>query len=154
MGTNLFVGNLPYSVNDADLARLFSEAGTVASARVIMDKMSGQSRGFGFVEMTTEAEAAQAISRLHGREVNGRTLSVNEARPREERGGYGERRGNSGGYGERRSYGGGYSERRSYGGGYSERRSYGGGYDDYGMDPAERRDRGGRRDGGRRDRRY
>jgi RNA recognition motif-containing protein len=147
MGTNLFVGNLPYSVDDADLARLFSEVGTVASARVITDRMSGQSRGFGFVEMTTDAEAAQAIAMLHGREVNGRVLSVSEARPREDRGGYGERRG---GYGERRGSSGGHGDRRS--GGYGERRSYSGGYDGYDMDMSGRRDRGGRRDMGRRDR--
>jgi RNA recognition motif-containing protein len=152
MGTNLFVGNLPYSVNDADLARMFSEIGTVASARVITDRLSGQSRGFGFVEMATDAEAAQAISALHGREVNGRTLSVNEARPRGERGGYGER--HNGGYGERRSSGGSsnYGERRS--GGYGERRSYGGGYEGYEADGSERRERGSRRDSGRRERYY
>jgi RNA recognition motif-containing protein len=104
MGNNLFVGNLPFDVDDTQLAQLFAQAGTVTSAHVVMNKFSGQSRGYGFVEMSSDAEAAQAVSMLHGREVSGRALTVNEARPREERGfrsgggyGGGERRG--GGYG-------------------------------------------------------
>ena len=138
MGNNLFVGNLPFDVDDTQLAQLFAQAGTVTSAHVVINKFSGQSRGYGFVEMSSDAEAAQAVSLLHGREVSGRALTVNEARPREERGyrgggggGYGERRGGGGGYGERRGGGGGgYGERRGgggYGGGRDRRGGNGGG---------------------------
>jgi hypothetical protein len=131
MGNNLFVGNLPFDVDDTQLAQLFAQAGTVTSAHVVINKFSGQSRGYGFVEMSSDAEAAQAVSLLHGREVSGRALTVNEARPREERG-YRSGGGGGGGYGERRG-GGGYGggERRG-GGGYGERRGgggYGGGRD-------------------------
>lgn len=114
MGNNLFVGNLPYDVDDAQLSEVFSQAGTVTSAHVVTDKFSGQSRGYGFVEMSSDAEAAQAVTLLNGRDFRGRPMTVNEARPREERGGF--RSGGGGG----RSYGGG-------GGGYGERRG-GGGY--------------------------
>ena len=86
MGTKLYVGNLSLDVNDARLAEVFSRAGTVTSAQVITDKFSGQSRGYGFVEMSTEAEAAQAVTQLSGQDLQGRALTVNEARPREERG--------------------------------------------------------------------
>lgn len=116
MGTNLFVGNLSFDVTDAQLAQVFSRAGTVTSARVIADKYSGQSRGFGFVEMSTEAETARAITLLHGQDVQGRAMTVDEARPREERG-------------DRRSGGRDFRERRSngYAGGYNDdRRSTGG----------------------------
>lgn len=85
MATKLFVGSLPFAVNDDELAQLFSEAGTVTSAKVVMDRDSGRSRGFGFVEMSTDDEAKAAIDKLNGREVNGRTIVVNEARPRENR---------------------------------------------------------------------
>ena len=122
MGTNLFVGNLPFSVDDTQLAELFAEAGTVASAHVVINKFSGQSRGYGFVEMSTDAEAAQAVSLLHGREMSGRALTVNEARPREERG---FRSGGGGGYsGDRRGGGG-------YGGGRDRDRRGGGSGDRY-----------------------
>jgi RNA recognition motif-containing protein len=116
MGTNLFVANLSTGIDDAHLAQLFARAGTVTSAHVVMDKFSGQSRRYGFVEMSTEAEAVRAITLLNGQDMQGRTLVVNEARPREDRsGGYGggrdfrERRGS--GYagrsgGDRRSTGG------------------------------------------------
>src|SRR5215470_19880918 len=106
MGTNLFVGNLSFDVTDTQLAQVFSRAGTVTSAHVIADKFSGQSRGFGFVEMSTEAETAQAITLLNGQNVGGRALTVNEARPREERGA---RRsdGYSGGYNDNRRNAGG-----------------------------------------------
>ena len=98
MGTNLFVGNLSYDVNDTDLAQLFARAGTVTRAQVITDKFSGQSRGYGFVEMSTEAETTQAVTLLNGQELQGRALTVNEARPREARsGGYGGDRRNGGG---------------------------------------------------------
>ncbi len=105
MGNNLFVGNLPYDVDDAQLSEIFSQAGTVTSAHVVTDKFSGQSRGYGFVEMSSDAEAAQAVTMLNGHDLRGRPMTVNEARPREERGfrsGGGERRG-GGGYGGGRS---------------------------------------------------
>lgn len=102
MGNNLFVGNLPYDVDDTQLSEIFGQAGTVTSAHVVTDKFSGQSRGYGFVEMSSDAEAAQAVTMLNGQDLRGRAMTVNEARPREERGGYrsggGDRRG-GGGYG-------------------------------------------------------
>ncbi len=82
---NIYVGNLPYSVRDDELSNLFSEFGAVKSANVIMDRSSGQSKGFGFVEMDDGSEAEKAIQSLNGREVNGRELRVNEARPRTDR---------------------------------------------------------------------
>ena len=85
MGKNLYVGNLPYSVDDNQLKDLFSEAGSVASATIITDKMSGRSKGFGFVEMGSDEEAAKAIELLNEKEIDGRNIKVNEARPREER---------------------------------------------------------------------
>jgi RNA recognition motif-containing protein len=81
MAVNLFVGNLPYSVDDAKLADLFAAAGTVASAKVIKDKYSGRSRGFGFVEMSTDDESKKAIEMFNGKDMEGRALVVNEARP-------------------------------------------------------------------------
>ncbi len=81
MATNLFVGNLPYTVDSAKLEQLFAQAGTVASAKVISDKYSGRSRGFGFVEMSTDEEAKKAIEMFNGKDVEGRQLVVNEARP-------------------------------------------------------------------------
>ena len=85
MATNLFVGNLPYTTDSAKLGELFAAAGTVASAKVITDKYSGRSRGFGFVEMATDEEAKKAIEMFNGKDVDGRPLVVNEARPREDR---------------------------------------------------------------------
>lgn len=81
MGTKLYVGGLPYSVSDARLSEVFSAHGTVESARVIADKFTGQSRGFGFVEMSSGSEAQSAISSLNGTNLDGRTLTVNEAKP-------------------------------------------------------------------------
>ncbi|NIT04355.1 RNA-binding protein [Candidatus Saccharibacteria bacterium] len=81
MNKKLYVGNLPYSTTDDQLKELFSEAGTVESAVVITDKQSGRSKGFGFVEMSTEDEAKKAVESLDGREVEGRNLKVAEARP-------------------------------------------------------------------------
>lgn len=81
----LFVGGLPYAVTDEELNEFFSQAGTVTSARVMMDKMTGRSRGFGFVEMSTDEEAQKAIEMFNNSEVDGRTIVVNVARPREER---------------------------------------------------------------------
>jgi len=85
----LFVGNLPYNVTGEDLERAFSEAGTVTSARVITDRETGQSRGFGFVEMGSAADGQKAIGMWNGQELNGRALTVNEARPMGEGGGGG-----------------------------------------------------------------
>ena len=85
MATNLFVGNLPYAMDNDKLAQLFAAAGTVTSAKVISDKYSGRSRGFGFVEMASEEESKKAIEMFNGKDVEGRALVVNEARPREER---------------------------------------------------------------------
>ncbi|MFA5736725.1 MAG: RNA-binding protein [Candidatus Paceibacterota bacterium] len=85
MASKLYVGNLSYKTNDDELQQLFAQAGTVASARVIIDKMTGRSRGFGFVEMETEDGAGKAIEMFNGQEIEGRKLVVNEARPMEER---------------------------------------------------------------------
>jgi RNA recognition motif-containing protein len=82
---NIYVGNLPFSTSENDLAELFSEHGQVISAKIIMDRMTGRSRGFGFVEMESDDEAKAAIEALDQKEWQGRTLKVNEARPREER---------------------------------------------------------------------
>lgn len=90
MGKKLYVGNLPFTITDDQLRDHFAQAGTVESAQVIMDRFSGRSKGFGFVEMSTDDEAAQAISRLNGQDFNGRALTVSEARPKEPReGGFG-----------------------------------------------------------------
>lgn len=92
-GRKLYVGGLPYSVSDNQLSDLFAEHGTVDSARVITDRMTGRSRGFGFVEMSSSEEAEAAVSSLNGTQLEGRTLTVNEAKPRNDsgggRGGYG-----------------------------------------------------------------
>jgi len=104
MGKKLYVGNLSYSVDDQSLNQNFSEFGTVASAKVMMDRDSGRSKGFGFVEMSSDAEAQAAISGMNGKSVDGRDMVVNEARPMEPRtGGFGgggaRREGGGGGYG-------------------------------------------------------
>ena len=85
MATNLFVGNLPYNMESDKLGQVFAQAGQVVSAKVISDKYSGRSRGFGFVEMATDEETKKAIEMFNGKDVDGRQLVVNEARPREER---------------------------------------------------------------------
>jgi RNA recognition motif-containing protein len=82
MATNLFVGSLAYSATDDDLQQFFAAAGNVVSAKVIMDRESGRSKGFGFVEMSTDDEAKAAVAQLDGKELNGRAVSVSEARPR------------------------------------------------------------------------
>jgi cold-inducible RNA-binding protein len=87
MGNKLYVGNLTYSTTASDLQQLFEQHGTVQSAQVCTDRDTGRSKGFGFVEMDTGEEAQAAISALNGQEVNGRALTVNEAKPREDRGG-------------------------------------------------------------------
>jgi cold-inducible RNA-binding protein len=81
MGKKLYVGNLPFTTTDQDLNEMFAEFGQVTSAKIIMDRDSGRSKGFGFVEMTSDQEAEKAISHLNGAEMNGRPLTVNEARP-------------------------------------------------------------------------
>jgi RNA recognition motif-containing protein len=106
VGKKLYVGNLTYKVSDSDLEQVFSPFGTVQSVQVIQDRETGRSKGFGFVEMDTEAQAQAAIDGLHDHEHDGRRLTVNEAKPREDRG-----KGGSG-YGGGRSRGGG-----GYGGG-------------------------------------
>ena len=138
MGNKLYVGNLAYSVRDQDLQDAFAEYGAVASAKVMMDRETGRSKGFGFVEMSNDAEAQAAINGLNGQPVAGRAIVVNEARPREERpagfrspyggsGGGGGREGGGGGYGGGRSGGGGYGGGGYGGGGRSGGGGYGGG---------------------------
>ena len=85
MGKKLYVGGLPYATTEDDLKNLFSQAGTVESANIITDKMTGRSRGFGFVEMSSDEDAQKAIETFDGKDYEGRTLTVNEARPLEER---------------------------------------------------------------------
>ncbi|MFC3684060.1 RNA recognition motif domain-containing protein [Hydrogenophaga luteola] len=121
MGNKLYVGNLPYSVRDDDLQQAFSEFGSVNSAKVMMERDTGRSKGFGFVEMGNDAEAQAAINGMNGQSLGGRSVTVNEARPMEPRpprsGGFGGDRGGFGG-GDR-SGGGGYGGgNRSGGGGY------------------------------------
>jgi RNA recognition motif-containing protein len=111
MGKKLYVGNLAYTVTDSVLEQMFAPHGTVQSAQVIMDRDTGRSKGFGFVEMGSDQEARAAIAALSGKEVDGRTLTVNEAKPREDRGGGG-RGGYGGGGGGRGGYGGGGGGRR------------------------------------------
>src|SRR5881296_2875856 len=105
MGKKLYVGNLAYGVTDSDLSKMFEAHGTVRSAQVIMDRETGRSKGFGFVEMENGAEAA--IAALSGQQIDGRSLTVNEARPREDRGGGGGSRGGYGGGRDRAGSGGG-----------------------------------------------
>ena len=138
MGTKLYVGNLPFNTTEPDLQDLFAQAGTVSEVMLVQDKFTGKSRGFAFVTMASEADAQNAINQLHGKPLEGRPLTVNEARPREERsggggGGYG---GGGGGYG---GGGGGYGGGGGRGGGGGGR---GGG------------GRGGGGGGGGRERRY
>ncbi len=119
MSSKLYVGGLPYKTNDGEMQQLFAQAGSVTSSRVIIDKMTGRSRGFGFIEMASDEDAQKAISMFNGQEYEGRKLIVNEARPMEDRpprreGGYNNNRGgNGGGYG---SNGSGYGGNNSYGG--------------------------------------
>ena len=137
MGKKLYVGNLSYSTTSEDLQQLCSEHGSVVSAQVIMDRESGRSKGFGFVEMGTDEEAQAAISALNGRAVGGRNLRVNESIPQAPRsggfggGGGGGGAGGGGGFGGRRSGGGG-SGGGGYGGGGSGGGGYGGGGGGYG----------------------
>ena len=126
MGNKLYVGNLAYSVRDESLQEAFSQFGTVTSAKVMMDRETGRSKGFGFVEMASDAEAQSAINGMNGQPLEGRAIVVNVARPREERpGGFG-----GGGFGGGRSGGGGFGGGgRSGGGGFGGGgRSGGGGF--------------------------
>ena len=151
MGNKLYVGNLAYSVRDDSLLQAFSQYGTVTSAKVMMDRETGRSKGFGFVEMGSDPEAQAAINGMNGQPIDGRAVVVNEARPREERpggfgaggggsrggfgggggGGYGGGGGSGGGAGGggggRSPYGGGGGGRSPYGGGGGGRGGYGGG---------------------------
>jgi len=138
MGNKLYVGNLPYTVRDDDLQQSFGQFGAVTSAKVMMERDTGRSKGFGFVEMGSDAEAQAAISGMNGQSLGGRSITVNEARPMEARpprtGGFGGGSGGGGyGGGGDRSGGGGYGGGgggRSSGGGYGggSDRSGGGGY--------------------------
>lgn len=115
MGKKLFVGNLPFSATDATLQETFAQCGTVESAKVITDRDSGRSKGFGFVEMATDEEAQSAIAKLNGADCEGRAMTVNEARPmvpREDRGGFG---GGRGGNRDRGGFRGDRGDRGGYG---------------------------------------
>jgi RNA recognition motif-containing protein len=120
MGRKLYVGNLPFRVDDAGLADLFARVGTVESASVARDVATGRARGFGFVEMSTDEEAQRAIETLNGTDVEGRTIAVNEARPKPDRGGGGGDRGMGGGRGP------GWGRRGAGGGGRDSRGGRGG----------------------------
>ncbi len=158
MGKKLYVGNLPYGVRDEDLGQSFAQYGEVTSAKVMMERDTGRSKGFGFVEMGSDAEAQAAIEGMNGQSLGGRSLVVNEARPMEPRpprsGGFG----GGGGYGGGSGYGGGggrsdgggygggggYNRDRDSGGGYGGGRSEGGFRSPYGSGPRN----GGRGGGG------
>ncbi|MEY2953177.1 MAG: hypothetical protein RLZZ401_1264 [Pseudomonadota bacterium] len=126
MGNKLYVGNLPYSVRDSDLEQAFGQFGGVTSAKVMMERDTGRSKGFGFVEMASDAEAQAAINGMNGQPLGGRSVVVNEARPMEARpprtGGFGGGGGGGGGFGGGRREGGGG------GGGFGGGRSGGGGF--------------------------
>jgi len=127
MGKKLYVGNLSYSVDSSTLEQLFGAHGTVVSAQIISDRDTGRSKGFGFVEMSSDDEATAAIAALNGQEHEGRALTVNEARPREDRGGGGGGGGGRGGYGGGGGRGGGGGGGRGgYGGGGGGGRDRGG----------------------------
>ncbi|MBC7468922.1 MAG: RNA-binding protein [Ramlibacter sp.] len=123
MGNKLYVGNLPYSYRDSDMEQAFSQYGTVSSAKVMMERDTGRSKGFGFVEMSNDAEAQAAIAGMNGQQIGGRGLVVNEARPMEARA---PRSGGFGGGGGGGGYGGGGGG--GYGGGGGGRSGGGGGY--------------------------
>ena len=120
MGKKLYVGNLPYGITDEDLSQLFEKAGTVETAKVVRDRETGRSKGFGFVEMASDGEADEAINKFNGQEFNGRPLTVNEARPPQPKGD----RGGGGGRGYGGGGGGGYG---GGGGGYGGGGGGGGG---------------------------
>lgn len=131
MGKKLYVGNLAFAVTSSDLEQMFGAHGTVESAQVVMDRDTGRSKGFGFVEMSSNEEAQAAIAALHGQQHEGRALTVNEARPKESRSGGGYGGGSGGGGGRSGGYGGGGGgggrSGGGYGGGGGGRGGYGGG---------------------------
>jgi RNA recognition motif-containing protein len=142
VATRIYVGNLPYTTDNQQLAQLFSAFGEVLDAAVIMDRATGQSKGFGFVEMSDDTQAHNAIQALNGTMLGNRTIRVNEAQPRAERGyggggggGYGGGGYGGGGRGDRGGRGGGYGGNGGYGGGSYGR---GGGYGDNGYDAGGR----------------
>ncbi|MCC6230842.1 MAG: RNA-binding protein [Phycisphaerales bacterium] len=139
---NIYVGNLPYTTTDAELTELFSQHGNVRRASVIIDRETGRSRGFGFVEMEDATQGNAAIQAMNGQDMGGRKLIVNEAKPREQGGGGGGGRGFGGGGGGRGGYGGGGGG-RGFGGGGGGRGGYGGG-----GGRGDRGERGGGRDDG------
>ena len=148
MGNKLYVGNLPYQVRDSDLEQAFSQFGQVTSAKVMMERETGRSKGFGFVEMGSDAEAQAAITGMNGQPMGGRSVVVNEARPMESRprsGGFGG--GGGGGYGGGGG-GGGRSGGGGYGGGGGGRSGGGGGQDGGFRSPYGAGPRGGGRSGG------
>jgi len=146
MGNKLYVGNLSYNIRDEELQQAFAQYGSVSSAKVMMDRETGRSKGFGFVEMGSDAEAQAAINGMNGQALDGRAIVVNEARPREERpGGFGGG-GRSGGGG---GYGGGGGGRSGGGGGYGGGGGgYGGGGGGYGGGGGGRSGGGGSYGGG------
>ncbi|MBP7845089.1 MAG: RNA-binding protein [Proteobacteria bacterium] len=123
MGKKLFVGNLPFSATEQSLKDAFSQCGTVESSKIITDRDTGRSKGFGFVEMSSDAEATEAISKLNGSEIDGRALSVSEAKPQAPRDGGGRGFGGGGG-GGRGGFGGGGGGRGGFGGGGGGRGRY------------------------------
>lgn len=127
MGKNIYVGNLSFKVSDAELEQMFSPFGEVTSAKVITDRESGQSRGFGFVEMSDSSSADAAINSMNGKEVDGRALKVNEAEARSTGGGGGRGRGGYGGGGGGGNRGGGYGGGGGNRGGGNRGGGYGGG---------------------------
>ena len=137
MGKKLYVGNLSYGVDSSELEQLFGQHGTVVSAQIINDRDTGQSKGFGFVEMGTDDEAQAAIAALNGQQHGGRALTVNEARPREERGG-------GGGGGSRGGFGGGGGGGGGGRGGFGGGGGGGGGRGGYGGSSGGSGGRGGR----------
>ena len=150
MGNKLYVGNLPYSVRDSDLEQAFGQFGAVTSAKVMMERETGRSKGFGFVEMGSDAEAQAAITGMNGQPLGGRSVVVNEARPMESRpprsGGYGGGGGGGGGGYGGGGTGGGGGGRSGGGGGYGG--GGGGGRDGGFRSPYGSGPRGGGRDGG------
>lgn len=148
MGNKLYVGNLPYQVRDSDLEQAFSQFGQVTSAKVMMERETGRSKGFGFVEMGSDAEAQAAITGMNGQSMGGRSVVVNEARPMEQRPrGFGGGGGGGGGYGG--GGGGGRSGGGGYGGGGGRSGGGGGGGQDGGFrSPYGAGPRGGGRSGG------
>ncbi len=129
MGSKLYVGNLPFSATSESLNEMFAKFGTVTSAKIVMDRDTGRSKGFGFVEMGSDSEAQAAIEKLNGSDVGGRSLVVNEARPMEPRTGGGGGGGGRGGFGGGGGGGGRGGDRGGYGGGGGDRGGRGGGGD-------------------------